>query len=186
MPRIHVIQPEKAEGELKTIYEELIISRGKLAEVHKIQSLNHATIRSHMALYMDIMFAVSPLNRAKRELLAVVVSVTNKCEYCTKHHAEALMNYWRDEEKLKSLLLEKYSEVLSEEELILARYARQLTLDPSSSSLDQDVKNLKDFGFSDRAILDIHLVVAYFNFVNRLVLGLGVGLEEEGAGGYKY
>lgn len=186
MPRIQVIQPEEAEGELKTIYDELIKSRGKLAEIHKIQSLNHVTIRSHMALYMDIMFAVSPLNRAKRELLAVVVSVTNKCEYCTKHHSEALMNYWKDEEKLKSLIREKYSEVLSEEELILAEYAKHLTLDPSSTSIDQNVIGLKDFGFSDRAILDIHLVIAYFNFVNRLVLGLGVGLEGEGAGGYNY
>ncbi len=186
MPRIHVIQPEEAEGELRTIYDELIKSRGKLAEVHKIQSLNHATIRSHMTLYMDIMFAMSPLNRAKRELLAVVVSVTNKCEYCTKHHGEALMSYWKDEGKLNSLILEKYSEVLSEEELILAEYAKHLTLDPSSSSIDQYVKSLRDFGFTDRAILDIHLVIAYFNFVIRLVLGLGVGLEEEGAGGYKY
>lgn len=104
MPIIQDIQPEEAQGELRTIYDELVKSRGKLAEVHKIQSLNHETIRSHMALYMDIMFGMSPLSRAKRELLAVVVSMANKCKYCIKHHGEALMNYWKDEEKMNSLL----------------------------------------------------------------------------------
>ena len=38
---------------------------------------------------------------------------------------------------------------------------------------------------SDRAILDASLVVGYFNFVNRMVLALGVKLEKE-PGGYNY
>ncbi len=33
-------------------------------------------------------------------------------------------------------------------------------------------------GWSDRAILDLNLVVAYFAFVNRLAHGLGVQLEQ--------
>ena len=69
MGRIKVIQEQEAEGQLKEIYQELIKSRGKLAEVHKIQSLNPASIASHMQLYMDIMFAKSPLSRAQREIL---------------------------------------------------------------------------------------------------------------------
>lgn len=34
--------------------------------------------------------------------------------------------------------------------------------------------------------MDAHLVIAYFNFVNRLVLGLGVELEQDQGQGYKY
>jgi len=37
----------------------------------------------------------------------------------------------------------------------------------------------------DRAILDAAQIAAYFNFVNRLVLGLGVGLEAQ-RDGYEY
>jgi hypothetical protein len=30
------------------------------------------------------------------------------------------------------------------------------------------------------------MIIAYFNFVNRIVAGLKVELEDEGAGGYKF
>jgi alkylhydroperoxidase family enzyme len=48
------------------------------------------------------------------------------------------------------------------------------------------VEKLRELGASDRAILDADLVIAYFNFVNRLVLGLGVELEDDEGKGYRY
>ena len=55
-------------------------------------------------------------------------------------------------------------------------YARNLTID--SSSIDEhDVAQLRDVGFSDRAILEVNLAAAYMNFVNRIAEGLGVELE---------
>ncbi len=41
-------------------------------------------------------------------------------------------------------------------------------------------------GFDDRSVLDATLVIGYFNFVNRIVLSLGVTLEEDKGEGYKY
>jgi len=46
--------------------------------------------------------------------------------------------------------------------------------------------NLRETGLDDRAILVVTLVVAYFNFVNRIVMALGVQLEEGQGEGYKY
>lgn len=40
-----------------------------------------------------------------------------------------------------------------------------------------DVQALRDGGLSDAAIHDLVAVTAYFNFVNRMALGLGVELE---------
>jgi len=34
--------------------------------------------------------------------------------------------------------------------------------------------------------LDATLVISYFNFVNRMVLGLGVAPDEDEIGGYNY
>ena len=61
MPNIPVIQPEEATGELKSIYDNLLQSRGQIAEVHKIQSLRPKSIVRHMELYMEIMFSKSDL-----------------------------------------------------------------------------------------------------------------------------
>lgn len=40
-----------------------------------------------------------------------------------------------------------------------------------------DVQALREIGLSDAAIHDLVSVIAYFNFVNRMALGLGVELE---------
>ena len=80
--RIKVIPYDQATGRLKEIYDELIIKRGKLAEVHTIQSLHPESIVKRIDLYLEIMFSKSELSRAEREMMAVVVSVANGCEYC--------------------------------------------------------------------------------------------------------
>lgn len=185
MPFIEVIQPEEAEGELKKIYEELKEKRGKLAEVHKIQSLNPESITRHMDLYMTLLFGKSPLKRYRREMMAVVVSAANNCEYCRLHHGEALNHYWKDDKKVQQLSQDYQKLDLSAEDRLLCDLAWDLTENPTVIS-DERIMKLKKHGFSDRAILDATLIISYFNFVNRVVMGLGVEADAEEVEGYKY
>lgn len=185
MPYIEVIQPEAAEGELKAIYDDLVETRGKIAEVHKIQSLNPESIVKHMDLYMTIMFGKSPLRRAQREMIAVVVSKGNDCEYCQTHHGSALNHYWKDDERVAQLRKDYTTVGLSEVDEALCTLAWQLTKAPGQDHESQ-IQQLRNLGLSDRAVLDATLVVAYFNFVNRMVMGLGVQLEKDKGKGYRY
>ncbi len=186
MARIKVIQEHEAEGTLQEIYQNLVKSRGKLADVHKIQSLNPKTILSHMELYMDIMYGQSPLKRWQREMIAVVVSTSNRCEYCARHHAEALPIFWKREDKIKLLMEGKKMDELDRVDSLWIDYARKLTIEPHSAEIDTIIQKLKAAGADDRSILDATLVIGYFNFVNRIILGLGVELEADGGKGYKY
>lgn len=186
MAFIEIIEPEKATGSLKKIYEELERKRGKLARVHKIQSLNPETITAHMDLYLAVMFGKSPLRRAQREMMAVVVSAVNRCEYCQLHHAEALLHYWKDEDRIDQLRSDYRKVELKAIDRKLCRLAEKLTLNPGEVDENKDIQPLKDAGLSDRAILDAVLVISYFNFVNRLVEGLGVKAEADEVKGYKY
>lgn len=185
MPYIDVIQPEEAEGELREVYQDLIEKRGKLAEVHKIQSLNPESIVRHMDLYMTLLFGKSPLKRYQREMIAVVVSAANNCEYCQLHHGEALNHYWKDDEKIKQLRSDYSRLDITKADTLLCKIAWKLTKNPSDIK-ETDIQALKDEGFSDRAILDATLVISYFNFVNRIVMGLGVEPDSEEVKGYKY
>ena len=130
MARIEVINYEEATGELKGIYDDLLGKRGKLAEVHKIQSLNPATIVHHMNLYMSIMYARSPLSRAQREMMAVVVSAANNCAYCQIHHKQALQAHWKDESRVNELALDYTTIGLNAVELTLCDLAYFLTKTP--------------------------------------------------------
>jgi len=188
MAFIEVTQPEEAEGRLKEIYEEISSKRGKLAEIHKIQSLNPESILYHMNLYMHLMFGQSPLKRWQREMMAVVVSVANQCEYCQEHHLEALRHYWKDEARLNQLVQDFYQLELNRGEIALCELARKLTVNPESVHAHEEmyIQPLREAGFSDRAILDATMIISYFNFVNRLVLGLGVEPDQEEVRGYNY
>lgn len=93
MPRIKIIQLEEAALPLKELYDKFVHKRGCLSEVLKIQSLHPESIRSQAAFYMDIMFSKTALLRAEKEMIAVVVSVTNGCLYCQEHHGAALNAY---------------------------------------------------------------------------------------------
>lgn len=185
MPIIEVIQPEDATGELKNIYEDLIKSRGKIAEVHKIQSLNPASIVNHMDLYLTLLYGKSPLKRVLREMIAVVVSRANECEYCQIHHIEAVNHYWKDDKKAEKFRLDYEQVELAPLEKAYCDFAKQHTLTPGKDTTDV-INRLKELGESDRAILDATMIIGYFNFVNRIVAGLQIELETEGAGGYNF
>jgi len=186
MAHIEVVSYEDSEGRLREIYDEIISKRGKLADVMAIQSLHPESIVKHMDLYMEVMYARSPLVRYKREMLAVVVSVTNKCEYCTVHHGVALNHFWKNQAKVDALVDNCETIDLSDEDRALCKYARELTLKPASMDSEQHVKNLRAVGLDDRAIMDAALTIAYFNFTNRTILGLGVGVRAEETVGYSY
>jgi len=186
MSRIKVIEPHEAEGRLKEIYDDLEKSRGQIAEVHKIQSLRPESIVKHMELYMEIMFSKSELSRAKREMIAVVVSISNDCRYCASHHGSALNHYWKNDKRLERLQNNYRTADLSEEEMALCDFAEKLTKSPGLNNKVDLTAELRNAGFSDSAILDTGLVISYFNFVNRMVLSLGVELEEDAGQNYKY
>lgn len=185
MAYIDVIDYSEAEGRLKEIYDDLISTRGKLAAVHTIQSLNPETIVNHMDLYITVMFGRSPLKRYQREMMAVVVSSANNCSYCQKHHAVAVNHYWKDDEMIAQLRKDYRELELAEVDMALCDISWDLTRNPNEKK-QFHTERLKKLGLDDRAILDGILVIGYFNFVNRLVLGLGVHLEDDGGGGYKY
>ena len=183
MAHITTIELKDADDELRQVYDQIIGKRGKLAEVHKIQSLNPPALEAHMALYKSIMFASSPLSRAQREMIGVIVSASNQCDYCVSHHREALMFYWKDSDKADSLVRDRSTVDLSEMDHALCQLASQLTTNPSKPI---DMEGLRKTGLNDRAILDAVQVVAYFNFVNRMVLSLGVESAGDESKGYAY
>ncbi len=186
MARIKVIEYEEANTELKATYDELIAKRGKLSEVLKIQSLHPASIQSHMAFYMDIMFSRTALSRTEKEMIAVVVSAANGCMYCQTHHATALNAYWKSDERISQLRTDYRTAQLSTKEEAMCDFAVHLTNNPAAHQDKDFTEAIKQAGLSDEGILDVVLVTSYFNFVNRMVLGLGVQLEEHRGEGYKY
>jgi len=81
MPYIRQITIDQATGLLKKELEKAVARAGRVWNIVQIMSLNGRVMKSSMEMYGATMFAKSPLSRAQREMLAVVVSKANHCVY---------------------------------------------------------------------------------------------------------
>lgn len=184
MSWIEEVDEQDATGALAPIYAELLDKRGKIANILKVHSLNPEALKGHLDLYMALLFGRSGLSRAERESIAVVTSANNDCDYCVNHHAESLARLQKDPELLAVARSGNDFSALDPRTGAMLEHARKLTRNPEAIE-EADLEALRSHGFSDRDILDITLVTAYFNFVNRIALGLGVTFSEEELTGYK-
>jgi uncharacterized peroxidase-related enzyme len=183
MAWITTIEETDAVGRLAAAYRAVGARRGRVSNIMKAQSLNPGAMQAHLDLYVALMFDKSGLTREDREVVAVVVSAANRCAYCVSHHAEALRAYMRDEERIRALARDFRSVKLPERLRRIAEYADKLTRSPDQVAA-ADVAALRDAGLCDEEILGVNMVTAYFNFVNRIALGLGVTSSPEEQQGY--
>jgi uncharacterized peroxidase-related enzyme len=79
------------------------------------------------------------------------------------------------DEALVNQIREDYTKAdLNEQDRAMLDYVAKLTREPARVSRD-DVERLRSVGFDDRGILQINLIASFFNYVNRVADGLGVG-----------
>ena len=82
MPWIKQIDQSEATGKLALLYEQLGKGENRqVANILQVHSLHPDVLSAHLQLYRTIMFGESGLSRAQREMIAVVVSATNACDY---------------------------------------------------------------------------------------------------------
>lgn len=114
----------------------------------------------------------SHLSRKEREMIAVVVSSANNCEYCLASHSAYLREITGDP-VLPDVLAANFRRAhLTPKEHALLEFAYQITLDSAVMS-SADVQMLRSIGFSDQAIFEAAQVAAMFNFTNRLANAMG-------------
>lgn len=81
MAYIRQIDEANATGLLADMYAQAKKRAGRVFGILRIQSQNPQALHAGMELYKTLMFGKSPLSRAQREMLAVVVSRANDCFY---------------------------------------------------------------------------------------------------------
>ena len=81
MAFIDIVEENRADGLLAGIYDAARKRAGLVYNILKIQSQNPAALQAMLDLYVATVRSDSPLTRAQREMLAVVVSRANNCHY---------------------------------------------------------------------------------------------------------
>jgi len=181
MPWIKTIEYEDASGPLKRVYDKVKGPDDNVDNVLRIHSLRPHTLKGHMTLYKSVLHnSNNTLLKSFLETIGVYVSYLNKCNYCVQHHFSGLQRLLNDNERADEILGVLQSGQLEsgfdEKELIGLKYARQLTLEHWNIT-EFGIIKMRDAGYTDGEILEINQVTCYFNYVNRMVVGLGVNLE---------
>lgn len=89
-------------------------------------------------------------------------------------HAEFLRRVTLDDELVEALQKDYRTANISEQDRVMLDFVAQLTRDATRITPD-DHARLRSVGFDDKGILQITLIAAWFNYINRVADALGVG-----------
>ena len=177
MAFIKLFDFKNSNGLLKKEYEKGLRRAGRIWNVLTIQSQTPEILRDSMRLYNSTMFGNSNVPRFERELLAVVTSISNECEYWIRAHLYDLRSETKDQKLVDEIAANWKESGLTEQQKAICYFAEKLTLNPGK--IDKlDVQKIKDFGYVDKEVSEIVQIISYFNYINRVADGLGLKPEE--------
>jgi uncharacterized peroxidase-related enzyme len=135
------------------------------------QALYHA-----FSTFGALMSPELPLSRRQHEMIATMVSVTNRCVYWIESHAEFLRRVTLDKGLVEALEADYKTAPITQQERVMVDYVVKLTKD-ATKVWEDDIDGLRAAGFDDQGILQITLIASWFNYINRVADALGVGRE---------
>ena len=185
---IRMLTDAEAGPELSAAFDRVRAPAGTVDNVMRVHSLRPSTMTGHHALYMSALHdEANVLPGWFLETVASYVSILNRCAYSLTNHWTNARHLIADEARAtgirEALDADAPERAFEGKELAMLRYARKLTLAPGTM-MEADVQAMKDEGAEDGEILEINQVCGYFNYVNRLLNGLGVTLKGDVIGYY--
>jgi uncharacterized peroxidase-related enzyme len=118
----------------------------------------------------------SPFSSAERELIAAFVSGLNRCDYCHGVHTATAERMGVEAGLLPRIAHDGILNDVAPRLRPVLALARKLTLSPDSMT-KAEADAVLAAGWDDTALYHVVAVTALFNFMNRLVEGLGIELE---------
>ena len=186
---IKMISDDEAEGELKELLDLARTPHGTVDNVMRVHSLRPNTMKGHVILYPAALHDdANTLPTWLQETIASYVSILNDCPYSLANHwanARHLIGDDARADAIEAALRDDAPEkAFGGAELELLRYARKLTRNVAAMA-EPDVAALRDAGVDDGQILEANQIIGFFNYVNRLLNGLGVTTDGDVVGYYK-
>ena len=185
---IRMLSDEEADAELRDALSLARTPHGTVDNVMRVHSLRPNTMRGHVILYRAALHdEANTIPMWLQETISSYVSILNDCPYSLANHWANARHLIGDDARADAieaaLQADAPEQAFEGAELALLRYARKLTRAPGEMT-EADVTVMRDAGLDDGQILEANQIIGYFNYVNRLLNGLGVTTEGDVVGYY--
>ncbi|WP_370943920.1 carboxymuconolactone decarboxylase family protein [Amycolatopsis sp. cg5] len=134
---------------------------------------NPHTARPLLDLHEVVLRGPSVFTPGERELIAAYVSGVNSCDYCHGIHTVTAEAFGVPEGLLAAALTDLDTAPVDDKLKPVLAYVGKLTRTPAKITAS-DAEAVFAAGWDDQALHDAVLVCALFNFMNRMVEGLGI------------
>ena len=187
MTWIATVPYARSDGRLRKLYDRIKGPGDQIDAVMLAHSLRPHALEGHVTLQANVLdHPRNTLGRPLLEAIGIWVSLLNGCAYGVEHHFAGLKRLLADDARAEAIraALEAGApeRAFAGRELALLGYALRLTTDPASLT-EAHIRALRHAGLDDGEILEANQAVAYFAYANRTVLGLGITVAGEIAGG---
>ncbi|MFB6354200.1 MAG: carboxymuconolactone decarboxylase family protein [Halobacteriales archaeon] len=169
MALLDYADPDTASDEVAAALAEHDSDRGSLL---RPMLARHPPLLAAQMTYHDRLMLEGNLDRALKELVGVVVSQRNTCDYCASSHREKLHALGLSADALAAVEDGSF-EALDERERAVARFAEQVATDAHRVG-ESDLEALRAVGLDDQDVLEVLGVAAMFMAANTLANALSI------------
>ena len=166
MPRLNVVGPDQATGELKDIYADITAKLGKVINIFQGMGNSPAALKAYLG--MSGTLAEGQLSPEDREVVYLAVSQQNGCNYCVSAHTViATKKVGMSDEAVLAI---RRMEPEGEKHQALLRFVTRV-METKGFVDDSDVEAVRKAGYSDGQIAEAVAYIAlatYSNFFNHV------------------
>ena len=164
MSRLKTIDPNKAEGRAKELFDGPL--KGKHLNIFKGMANSPAALDAYLALSGAL--AKGELSEKEREVVQLAVGQENACDYCMAAHTMIGKNAGLSEQQTIGA---RRGKIDDDKKLdALTRFSKTLH-EKKGNVAENDIKSFKDAGYTDGAIAEVvanYALATYTNYFNHL------------------
>ena len=158
--------------DLAKLFAKATEALGFVPNVFRAYAWRPERFRPWFAHFKDLHVGSEHLSETEREMIAVVVSYTNRCLYCLVAHGATLRQLLGDPVQADRITFDFRKADLDPRQRAICEYAVKLTAEPTACT-EADLDELRGHGLTDEEVWDVAEVAAMYNFTNRLAMASG-------------
>jgi uncharacterized peroxidase-related enzyme len=174
MSRITLVDTPQNETTENT-YAEIKSGFGMVPNLFKALANNPQILKANWEKLKAVMMQ-GDLPRDVKEMIAVVVSKANACQYCVDAHGNLLKMIGVPREKVLQIIANIDSANIDPATKTVLNFSVKATREPSKIT-DEDVQAIKDLGYNDSQLVELLSVIDLFTSFNIFLLAGQVDID---------